>query len=145
MGIESKKPVAAPHARTLTRRRILAAAPALPLFGIISGRGWAARPKYRFKYASNLPMTHPINQRVKELERDMKRLVTEHELQTEHAQRLAEALERAIQLLRTPPYGAFARWQKDGDTAASKILNDRDEAIDELLPPLSAWREASKP
>jgi len=67
MGIESKKPVAAAHARTLTRRRILAAAPALPLFGIISGRGWAARPKYRFKYASNLPMTHPINARVKEI------------------------------------------------------------------------------
>jgi len=54
-------------ARALTRRRILAAAPALPLFGIISRSGWAARPKYRFKYASNLPMTHPINVRVKEI------------------------------------------------------------------------------
>ena len=51
----------------ITRRRVLAAGAALPLFGIISRRGLAARPKYRFKFAGNLPMTHPINVRVKEI------------------------------------------------------------------------------
>lgn len=51
----------------VTRRRLLTAGAALPLFGIVSSRALAARPKYRFKYASNLPMTHPINVRVKEI------------------------------------------------------------------------------
>ncbi len=50
-----------------TRRRILAAGAALPLVGFVSGRAVAARPKYRFKFASNLPMTHPINMRVQEI------------------------------------------------------------------------------
>ena len=49
------------------RRRVLAAGAALPLFGILGSRNAAARPKYRFKFAGNLPMTHPINQRVKEI------------------------------------------------------------------------------
>jgi len=51
----------------VTRRQVLAAGAALPLFGIIIRRGSAARPKYRFKFAGNLPMTHPINVRVKEI------------------------------------------------------------------------------
>jgi TRAP-type C4-dicarboxylate transport system substrate-binding protein len=58
---------AKPNSGGLTRRQILAAGAALPLFGIISRRGLAARPKYRFKFAGNLPMTHPINVRVKEI------------------------------------------------------------------------------
>src|SRR5690348_1308985 len=49
------------------RRRIIAAATALPLFSIISGRGSAARPQYRFKYANNLPVTHPLNKRAAEI------------------------------------------------------------------------------
>jgi tripartite ATP-independent transporter DctP family solute receptor len=53
--------------RITTRRRLLAAGAALPLFSIISRRGAAARPKYRFKFAGNLPATHPINVRVKEI------------------------------------------------------------------------------
>jgi len=53
--------------RAAMRRRVLAAAAALPLFGILSGRSLAARAKYRFKFAGNLPMSHPINQRVKEI------------------------------------------------------------------------------
>ena len=50
----------------VTRRKLLAAGAALPLCGIISRRAAAARPKYRFKFAGNLPMSHPINVRVKE-------------------------------------------------------------------------------
>jgi len=49
------------------RRRVLVAGATLPLFGILSSRSQAARPKYRFKFAGNLPMTHPINARVKEI------------------------------------------------------------------------------
>ena len=52
---------------TATRRRIITAAAALPLLGIISQRASAARPMYRFKYASNLPVTHPQNIRVQEI------------------------------------------------------------------------------
>lgn len=62
-GTDTSGPVAAP----LSRRRLLAAGVGLPLFSIISGRSLAARPKYRFKFASNLPMTHPINVRVNEI------------------------------------------------------------------------------
>ena len=51
----------------ITRRRVLTAGAALPLFGIISRPALAARPKYRFKFAGNLPATHPINVRVKEI------------------------------------------------------------------------------
>ena len=51
---------AKPNSGGATRRQVLAAGAALPLFGIISRRGLAARPKYRFKFAGNLPMTHPI-------------------------------------------------------------------------------------
>ena len=47
--------------RRATRRRLLTAGAALPLFAI-SGCASEARPKYRFKFGSNLPMTHPINQ-----------------------------------------------------------------------------------
>jgi len=48
------------------RRRILAAGAVLPLIAV--GRGaLAARPKYRFKFAGNLPVTHPINVRVQEI------------------------------------------------------------------------------
>jgi TRAP-type transport system periplasmic protein len=50
----------------VTRRRLLAAGAALPLFAI-GGCSTEVRPKYRFKFGSNLPMTHPINQRVKEI------------------------------------------------------------------------------
>src|SRR5262245_31926802 len=60
-------PVKGEGLSVITRRQVLAASAALPLFGIISRRGSAARPKYRFKFAGNLPMTHPINQRVKEV------------------------------------------------------------------------------
>ena len=61
MGIISAK-------RTLvTRRRIVAAAAALPLFGLSTRRGLAARPMYRFKFANNLPVTHPLNIRVREI------------------------------------------------------------------------------
>jgi TRAP-type C4-dicarboxylate transport system substrate-binding protein len=63
MTIEGAKP----NSGGTTRRQVLAAGAALPLFGIISRRGLAARPKYRFKFAGNLPMTHPINVRVKEI------------------------------------------------------------------------------
>jgi tripartite ATP-independent transporter DctP family solute receptor len=55
------------NARQTTRRRIIAAASALPLFAIVSQRGSAARPQYRFKYANNLPVTHPLNVRVQEM------------------------------------------------------------------------------
>ena len=61
MGIDSTKPP------LVTRRRIVAAAAALPLFGLSTRRGWAARPMYRFKYAHNLPVTHPLNIRVREI------------------------------------------------------------------------------
>jgi TRAP-type transport system periplasmic protein len=67
MAIENNQPVSVLSAHATRRRRVLAAGAALPLFGIISSRASAARPKYRFKYASNLPMTHPINVRVKEI------------------------------------------------------------------------------
>ena len=60
-------PPSRPKKEGITRRRVLTAGAALPLFGIISRRGLAARPKYRFKFAGNLPMTHPINVRVKEI------------------------------------------------------------------------------
>ena len=61
MGIDSvKHPL-------VTRRLIVAAVAALPLFGLSTRRGWAARPMYRFKYANNLPVTHPINIRVREI------------------------------------------------------------------------------
>ena len=51
----------------VTRRRILAAGAALPLFGITTRRGLAARPMYRFKFANNLPVTHPVNVRAQEI------------------------------------------------------------------------------
>ena len=52
---------------SVTRRRVLAAGAALPLFGIISRRGSAAEPQYKFKYANNMPVTHPINVRAHEI------------------------------------------------------------------------------
>ncbi len=59
--------VPVPRREGITRRQVLTAAAALPLFGMVSRRGLAARAKYRFKFAGNLPMTHPINVRVKEI------------------------------------------------------------------------------
>ncbi|HWQ38487.1 MAG TPA: TRAP transporter substrate-binding protein [Burkholderiales bacterium] len=67
MGIENVAPQPALQPGAVTRRRVLSAGAALPLFGIIASRASAARPKYRFKFAGNLPMTHPINQRVHEI------------------------------------------------------------------------------
>ena len=64
---ESPSPLQAKQSSAVTRRQVLVAGAALPLFGIISRRALAARPKYRFKFAGNLPMTHPINVRVKEI------------------------------------------------------------------------------
>lgn len=61
MGVQNVK-----H-RQITRRRILAAGAALPIVGISSRWGSAAEPQYKFKYASNLPVTHPQNVRVKEI------------------------------------------------------------------------------
>ncbi len=52
---------------TAMRRRIITAAAALPLLGLPTRSGAAARPMYRFKYANNLPVTHPLNIRVKEI------------------------------------------------------------------------------
>jgi Bacterial extracellular solute-binding protein, family 7 len=52
---------------SVTRRRVLAAGAALPLFGITSRRGSAAEPQYKFKYANNMPVTHPINVRAHEI------------------------------------------------------------------------------
>src|SRR5215467_13935648 len=52
---------------SVTRRRFIAAGTALPLFGIISRRGLAAEPQYKFKYANNMPVTHPINVRAQEI------------------------------------------------------------------------------
>ena len=67
----SRSPPSSPtrheKASRVTRRQVLAAGAALPLFGILGRRALAARPKYRFKFAGNLPMTHPINVRVKEI------------------------------------------------------------------------------
>ncbi len=51
----------------VTRRRVLAAGAALPLFGIVTRRSSAAEPQYKFKYANNMPVTHPINVRVQEI------------------------------------------------------------------------------
>ena len=51
----------------VTRRRILAAGAALPLFGITTRRGLAARPMYKFKFANNLPVSHPVNVRAQEI------------------------------------------------------------------------------
>ena len=52
---------------SVTRRRVLVAGAALPLFGIISRRSSAVEPQYKFKYANNMPVTHPINVRAQEI------------------------------------------------------------------------------
>lgn len=66
-GVPSPPPPSDRDSTGATRRRILTAGAALPLLSIGSRRALAARPKYRFKFAGNLPMTHPINVRVKEI------------------------------------------------------------------------------
>ena len=58
---------------SVTRRRVLAAGAALPLFGIISRRSSAVEPQYKFKYANNMPVTHPINVRAQEILLEIRR------------------------------------------------------------------------
>jgi len=47
---------------SMTRRTLLAGAAALPL-----GRAFAQKAEFSYKYANNLPVTHPMNARAKEM------------------------------------------------------------------------------
>ncbi len=63
----------------ISRRRLLAGATALPLFAIGSGRAGAAA--FSYKFANNMPASHPLNRRAQEA-----------------AQRIAEATNGAVEL-----------------------------------------------
>ena len=49
-----------------TRRNLLATAGAGALT-LAAGRAWAQKAEFSYKYANNLPVTHPLNLRAKEM------------------------------------------------------------------------------
>ncbi|MFX8903106.1 hypothetical protein ABTM99_19245, partial [Acinetobacter baumannii] len=55
---------ASSRAGRLTRRNIIVGATALPLFGILTKRGFAA--EFVYKYATGQDPTHPVNKRAQE-------------------------------------------------------------------------------
>ena len=52
---------------TLTRRRVLRMAAAAPVLAVPGISAWAQKAEFTYKYANNLPVTHPINIRAKEM------------------------------------------------------------------------------
>ncbi len=52
---------------TLTRRRVLRMAAAAPVLAVPGISAWAQKAEFTYKYANNLPVTHPMNIRAKEM------------------------------------------------------------------------------
>lgn len=52
---------------TITRRTLLSTAGALALPVISGGTAWAQKAEFNYKFANNLPVTHPMNVRAKEM------------------------------------------------------------------------------